>query len=523
MNLDALAGGGAAALTALLAWRWRSCWTSWSLAERVAAVLAVPGLLLLALILVKTPLRMLNDDLSAARLAPAVAMTFGYDLYGRADQGPILNTIYGPLTALVYLPAAACSTPTGAVIAGGVITLLLFVGALGGAFHALGAASPFPASLRLLGFLSTFALLSSRRGTSYWFDNIHADAPALAFGLAACSLLLLRDGAVPGRARLAASAVCSVLAVFSKQTSLGLPLALALCVGWTGGRRSFAFFAVVASAAALLLGTLASLAFGLDAMWFNVVTIPSRHAWEGKAWRGLVDDALLLMFEQSAFVLIALAIGATSWLLEQRGDPRPWRARLSREPWMPFALAALVLLPTSTLGRVKVGGDENSNHSLLFLAVVAAILLLRACSGASSRIQRGLRILGMGVVLLAYLMAIERERGRSVEIGPDVLRNNPQQVAYDFVRGHPRQVWLANNPLVTLYADGRLYHFDYGVFDRILAGFPPTERHLWEHLPEELRYVSRGQRSALAGSVLGDFRRKVATPMQTPIFVRASP
>src|SRR5689334_8172234 len=40
-----------------------------------------------------------------ARLAPTIGMTRGYALYYPAEDGPVLNTIYPPLTALSYLPA----------------------------------------------------------------------------------------------------------------------------------------------------------------------------------------------------------------------------------------------------------------------------------------------------------------------------------------------------------------------------------------------------------------------------------
>lgn len=40
-----------------------------------------------------------------------------------------------------------------------------------------------------------------------------------------------------------------------------------------------------------------------------------------------------------------------------------------------------------------------------------------------------------------------------------------------------------------LLADGRLYHFDWGIVDRRLAGFAPSREHLIDGLPEHLRVV----------------------------------
>jgi hypothetical protein len=38
-------------------------------------------------------------------------------------------------------------------------------------------------------------------------------------------------------------------------------------------------------------------------------------------------------------------------------------------------------------------------------------------------------------------------------------------------------------------ADGRYYHFEYGVFDRTLAGYRPSSEHIEECLPAQLKYV----------------------------------
>lgn len=45
------------------------------------------------------------------------------------------------------------------------------------------------------------------------------------------------------------------------------------------------------------------------------------------------------------------------------------------------------------------------------------------------------------------------------------------------------------NPLSTLYAEGKVYHFEYGVFDRVFAGFKPEQEHFEKHIPENLTYI----------------------------------
>lgn len=68
-------------------------------------------------------IRMPDRDWNAARLTPSVAWTMGYDVYYPADEGPILNTLYGPGTVLTFLPAALANDPSSAVLIAGLINV----------------------------------------------------------------------------------------------------------------------------------------------------------------------------------------------------------------------------------------------------------------------------------------------------------------------------------------------------------------------------------------------------------------
>jgi hypothetical protein len=67
---------------------------------------------------------------------------------------------------------------------------------------------------------------------------------------------------------------------------------------------------------------------------------------------------------------------------------------------------------------------------------------------------------------------------------------NAQEQALHFAREHPGQVWFPWDTLSTLLADGKLYHFDYGLLDRRLAGLPPSPDHLKRHIPTHLRIIA---------------------------------
>jgi hypothetical protein len=58
-----------------------------------------------------------------------------------------------------------------------------------------------------------------------------------------------------------------------------------------------------------------------------------------------------------------------------------------------------------------------------------------------------------------------------------------------FLRAHPGEAYLPWNPLEHLAVDGKLYHFEYGVYDRDLAGRTLTESHFRRYIPEHPRLI----------------------------------
>ena len=72
----------------------------------------------------------------------------------------------------------------------------------------------------------------------------------------------------------------------------------------------------------------------------------------------------------------------------------------------------------------------------------------------------------------------------AVTIGKSVLRPirflaSANEEAYRFSRQWPGQVYFPWHPLSVYLAEGKLYHFELGICDRIAAGIPmdqPTSR-----------------------------------------------
>src|SRR4051794_25531757 len=63
---------------------------------------------------------------SAAPLAPATGLRYGYALYSPPRSGPVTGWIYPPLATLAYFPATLIPDPTGAVLAGRCLSLVFF-------------------------------------------------------------------------------------------------------------------------------------------------------------------------------------------------------------------------------------------------------------------------------------------------------------------------------------------------------------------------------------------------------------
>jgi len=118
------------------------------------------------------------------RLAPTFALAHGYRLYYGVREGPVLSTIYGPVTALAYAPALLASTPMAAVRLATVISILLFFVPMLLAARKGSPAFGWQEYVCVLGLAASLTSLSTSLSMSSVL--VHADAPALAAGGLAC-------------------------------------------------------------------------------------------------------------------------------------------------------------------------------------------------------------------------------------------------------------------------------------------------------------------------------------------------
>ncbi len=429
----------------------------------LAAVFAcVVGLVHIALVLSGPA-----HDWAAIRLAPSVALRYGYDLYYPETSGPLLSTIYGPMSVLLYLPAAFIDDITRSLQFAGALRTASVLLPLAYLFHR---ASEGRRGLAFAFFLLTAGAMTSDVAMLQVFGTIHVDAPAIGLGILSCALLLGGARVAPGARQLAGAAVCVVLSAWTKQVDAPLVFAQLAWLGIAHGRKvAFAYFKWCAVAGAAITLAIVGV-FGFEDTFFNVITVPGEH---GRYPLGpILSEAARLALP---------FLGVIGWVLFRRSE----RTRIPlAENWALLLLCALALFPTSFLARAKLGGFQNSWHSQFYLIAGAGLAVFALVTAA--RATKADRLIAIALCLLPLPY---EPWTRTLNIYSRQNSENRMERALAFCEAHKHEAFFPWNPLVTLLSDGRLYHFEWAVRDRAIAGYVPTDKHIRDHLPERLTYV----------------------------------
>ncbi len=424
-----------------------------------------------------------DSDMNASRTTPAMALARGFPIYAGPDGGPIIDFMYGPLAAVAFLPVAAASTPSGALLIAAVVNVLAFFLPMVW-LHAvvLGASRVAVAAMLCFGLLVVHDL-----GLRFSAMSIHADAPSLGLAATACLALMGR------RPHLALSAGCAALAVWTKQTTVPLLVALPLWIAATWGmRRALAYVGWLVAALAVVSGVLLAV-FGAGDVLFNMVTLPGRMPWYDEATQGRWPAAMRslgwLLF---ANALPAAIVGGVLVLDLRRGDGV--RATLRHRPWLLLVLVAVAMAPLAVVGGAKIGGYLNT-HSVTnyFLLAAATCALGSFASAGSRRPVAGAR--GLLALLAVLVVPVVLDGRTPIVTAAAVTRlahwsDNQQEQAFVWARRNPGTVYLPWNPLVTLLAEGRLDHSEIGAWNRDLAGVPIGDAQLRRFVPRGARLLA---------------------------------
>ena len=419
------------------------------------------------------------------RLAPAFALRHGVPLYPPAAGGPLSTWIYGPVGAIINLPATFAGSAENALEVAGLVNLLTLVLPLAwicsraAGLRARGRAVP-PLTLALL-------ILALPAGSLVFQVADHA---AMALGLLSTWLLAQRPA--PSARRLALAAALCALAIWSKQTSLFLALAHVIALLAFRERAAALRYAAFVALFGLLALAAAGFYFGFANLWLNLVEIPARLPWGDVGEKISRRWAPLLAY-------VALPPLAALWLLRRSppsGDP-------VAERFLRFGFVAfLTLLPVCALGFCKIGGDTNTLHGWYFLLPPLALVALARPLPPPAAWLAPL----LAAVALVGLRTLEFQK---LPVLPATARlRSAEQLA----RAAPGTCWFPHDPVVTFYSDHRLYHVEDGVATRSLAGLGVREKDFRAHLPPRLAAIvcAAEQPEPFSLQLLNDFNVRTA-------------
>ncbi len=429
-----------------------------------------------------------------ARLAPAFALARGLPIYQPPHEGPLLSVIYGPITPLSFLPATIFQTPVAAVLAGMTLAVGYFLVPV---LIWLWRLSP-PTWRGRLSCLSVFFLFcwftyfnQPLQETVFW---IHADGPALGLAASACLLLLQAVSRPQQRMWLILAALTASLSVWTKQISLPLLVALPVYLFLAQGRRQWLTFSLIIGITITALTGLLLVIFNPKRLLFNTFTVPGSHpAWPGPLLPQ-IQTSFLTLLNHSQLPLLIILLYSVYLISAQLIASR--QAFFTEQPWTLPALVGVYMIPMGVLAKIKVGGSLNSlSFTLYFLGIAAAIILLKILtSDQIPPLLMGLTgallsVLISGQLILHWPLLQHVYRTLPNHFDRQHLLNNPIEVVYRYSQQYPGQGYFTWHPLSTLLGEGRYYHYNEGILDRELAGYPLTPSHLQAGLPDNMQFI----------------------------------
>jgi hypothetical protein len=382
----------------------------------------------------KFPVHHLLNDM---RTAASVGLHLGFSPYSTEGAGVITTWIYGPVPLYALWPAGWVGTAARAIEVAGALNIGFVVLAVTAACAHYGRG-------RLAGLCAGLAAVFI--WPCYSLNMFSAEHVLILFGIVG---MILAEGG-----RLWPAACCAALAVWSKQTAVGVALAQLI---WLYEREGFAASLRHLGRQALFWATLGCAfvgAFGAGSLWHSMFVVPGGLRWTPDLRWQFVDDVRHLI------TALAVAVGTIA------------TCRRNHRLMLP-SLTYLCLLPLALAGFFKIGGGISAfDIEFLWIAPALAVVLskLRSASLASA--------LAVAVLGFARLMT------SPLAVRPEV--EHYREAVYLAKGGH---VWFPMNPLVTIYSEGKYYADEDGLYERQASGHPVPRARLQTGLPVGLRRV----------------------------------
>ncbi|MGE3805060.1 MAG: hypothetical protein AB7K24_10350 [Gemmataceae bacterium] len=420
---------------------------------------------------------------NAIRLAPSVALLQGHPIYQPARHGPVSGHIYPPVPICLLLPAAMLPTPTSAIIAASLISFLLYAvpvaWLLGQDPEGLESTPAFGLRIYVLGLFLLITIVTP--GLAGVATRVHVDGAAFGFAVLASALLYFYPQ--PRHGILFASALAVALSIGCKQVMAPLFVALPLWLLFAEGGQAALRYLLCLFLAGILVGGLGLVLLDPSAVWFNLVQVPGRHPQVGVFPTNLAS-AFLEFQEQLLLPLTFLVLAIALWWWSGELGRPGWMAK---QRWSLFLLVGLGQLPLALLGRLKVGGAVNAYSSSAGFLALTLCLCLRAGWNSAAGVRDAFKV--STVVLTSVLLWISVQQTARAYLDFDPRADNEQEIATRYLKEHPGEAYFPWDPLAHLMAEGKQYHFEYGVFDRGLAGFPLSDEQFRAQIPGQPRIL----------------------------------
>lgn len=420
---------------------------------------------------------------NGSRLMPTFLLAHGQDPYQLPGSGPMYSTIYGPVIPVAYLPSTLFRTPNAAVIVASAVTVLLCFGAVFALHFANGR---WRRRGSLLAFIAAGLFICYIPCLRYSCIRPHADGPAISFAAFACAALYYRYRP-SGRVALGVSAVCAVLSVLSKQLMVPVPIALFVYLlvadGWTVAWK-YAVALIVSGT--VCLGA-AMLVFGPRQLFYSLIWLPGHHHASGPILFEIVQSVRMSISMALPVIILLLALSAW-WALQTLSFDR-LRNWLGANEWTLSMTLFIALIPASISGHVKIGGDINSFSFATFFCVCALTLLLERVAGEIAAPHWQQLANTVAITMVALLMVLEAPLAGNVYHQWKQLPRSEQNVAFEYAKSHRGESYFPWFPLSHLLAEGKFYHYAYGVLDRWMAGEQISQAHFQAYIPHSLRLV----------------------------------
>lgn len=179
------------------------------------------------------------------------------------------------------------------------------------------------------------------------------------------------------------------------------------------------------------------------------------------------------------------------------------------------------MIPTSLLGRVKVGGDVNAFSFSLYFLLITTFLICRTLTEISSlpisnNPPKRIKVRELVACTLLFLLLVTSipnfNSSRNLFQQVLGLANNRKQLEFEYLDRHPSTIYFPWNPLAELISDGKLYHFSYGLYDRELAGFPISQKHFESYIPKNLKGVGVSSEDYTKQNYLKEYSKQITVP-----------